>query len=420
MNAERKGLWGNSRFVKLWAGQTISLFGSNITILAIPLAAVTQLRATPTQMGIMQMAQYLPFLVFGLLAGVWVDRRARRPLLIISDIGRMLALGAIPLAAFTGWLSMELLYVVAFVIGTFNLLFEAAYAAFLPMIVPQQELPAGNSRLQTSAAAAEIAGPGLAGWLIQLATAPFALLVDAASFLLSAVVLLRIRVDEPAASTPQRGAILPDLTAGLRAVLSNPYIRALTLCSASSNIFINMHLAIYVLYLTRTIGFTPAQIGLLYSIGSVGGLLGAINAGPIARRIGLGRAVIAETIAVGGAAIAIPLLSLLDGSAFPLLAIAHGIWGFWLPVYIVNAASLRQIMTPNALLGRVTASSRFLSWGAATVGFVIGGVVAEQIGLLPTLIVAGVGLLVSSLWVILSPIRSLERMPVVAEPVAAT
>lgn len=179
-------LWRNANFARLWAGQTISLVGSNITILAIPLAAVSQLHATPTQMGILQMVQYLPFLLFGLLAGVWVDRLPRRPMLMLADAGRAVALTVVPIAAFNNWLSMDVLYGVVFVLGTFNLLFEAAYAAFLPQIVPISDLPGGNSTLQTSAAAAEIAGPGLGGWLIQLWSAAFALLADALSFLASA------------------------------------------------------------------------------------------------------------------------------------------------------------------------------------------------------------------------------------------
>lgn len=410
------GIWHNSNFVKLWAGQTVSLFGSNITLLAIPLAAVTQLAATPFQMGVMQMAQYLPFLLFGLLAGVWVDRLPRRPMLILTDIGRAVALAVVPLAAFNGWLSIEVLYVVTFVVGTFNLFFEAAYAAILPTIVPPQQLAAGNSKLQASAAVAEIAGPGIAGWLVQLVTAAFAILGDMLSFVLSACALVLLRADEtPHLATQARNSIMCDLRDGLNGVLRNGYIRALTFCSASANIFINMHLAIYVLYLTRVLHFTPAQIGLLYSIASVGGLFGAIYADRITRWLGFGRAIIAESIAVGIAAIAIPLFSTLGAQSAPLLALMHGLWGFWLPIYIVNAASLRQMTTPNQLLGRVTASSRFISWGAAAIGFLIGGIVAEQIGLLPTLIIAGVGLLASSAWVIFSPIRSLQTMPCTEE-----
>ena len=406
------GLWRNDRFLKLWAGQTVSLFGSSITLLAIPLLAVSQLQATPTQMGVLQMAQYLPFLLFGLLAGVWVDRLPRRPVLIVADLGRAVALAVIPVAAFYGWLSVELLYGIVFVVGVFNLLFEAAYAAFLPLLVPAQQLPDGNSKLQTSAAAAETAGPGLGGWLIQLGTASFALVVDALSFLISAVVLTTVLVSERSTvSIKSQRNVLADLREGLNVVLRNPYIRPLTLCSASANTFINMHLAIYVLYLSRHLGLTPAQIGLLYSVASLGGLLGAMSAGTVARWLGLGRAIIAESVMVGIALVAIPLFSLLGVKALPLLALAHALWGFWTPVYTVNAASLRQVLTPNHLLGRVTASSRFISWGAAACGFLIGGVVGERVGLFPTLVIAGLGLLLSALWVILSPLRALSSMP---------
>lgn len=404
--------WHNRNFAKLWFGQTVSLFGSNITLLALPLAAATQLAATPVQMGIMQSAQYLPFLLFGLLAGVWVDRMPRRPVMLAADLGRALALAVVPVAAWGGWLSMPVLYAVTFVMGTLNLFFEAAYAAILPALVPANELARGNSKLQTSAAIAEIAGPGLAGWLVGAVTAAGALLGDAASFLVSACALGWMQPEEPArAAVAKRESLWRELRAGLGAVLNNPYVRPLTLCSASANLFINMHLACIILYLTREIALSPAQIGLIFSAGSVGGLLGALVTGRATRRIGVGNAVIGESLAVGVAAILIPLASTTGALALPLLALLQAFWGFWLPLYVVNAASLRQLTTPTRLLGRVTASSRFISWGAAAVGFVLGGVVAEQIGLFTTLLVASAGLLLSAAWVIWSPLRGLRELP---------
>jgi MFS family permease len=405
-------IWHNLNFVKLWSGQTVSVFGSAITSLAIPLTAAMQLNATPLQMGVVQMMGYLPFLLFGLLAGVWVDRLPRRPVLVVADIGRALALVAIPIAAWGGWLSMELMYGVIFVVGTLNLLFEAAYAAFLPTIVPAARLPEGNSRLHASAAVAEIAGPGLAGWLVQVFTAAFSLVVDALSFVASAWFLLLMRVSEtPRASAGARQSLWRELGEGLGAVLRHPYIRPLTFCSASANIFINMHLAIYVLYLTRELQATPGQIGLLYSVGSIGGLFGALYAVRVARRLGVGRAIMTETIVVGVAAIAVPLCTMMGLGALPLLALVHGVWGFWLPIYVVNAATLRQLVTRNDMLGRVTASSRFVSWGGGALGFLLGGLVAEQIGLLPTLLLAGVGVLLSAAWIVFSPVRTLQAMP---------
>ena len=403
--------WHNRNFATLWFGQTVSLFGSNITLLALPLAAATQLAATPVQMGMMQSAQYLPFLLFGLLAGVWVDRMPRRPVMLAADLGRAVALAVVPVAAWGGWLSMPVLYAVTFAMGTLNLFFEAAYAAILPALVPASELARSNSKLQTSAAVAEIAGPGLAGWLVQAGTAAGALLGDAASFLVSAGALFWMRPAEPARAAARRESLWRELREGLAAVLRNPYVRPLTLCSASANIFINMHLACIILYLTREIALSPAQIGLIFSAGSVGGLLGALGTGPITRRIGVGRAVIGESIAVGVAAILIPCASRAGALALPLLALAQAFWGFWLPLYVVNAASLRQLTSPAHMLGRVTASSRFVSWGAAAVGFVLGGALAEQIGLFAALLVAGVGLLVSAAWVIWSPLRGLMELP---------
>lgn len=405
-------LWRNANFMKLWAGQSISLFGTHITLLALPLAAISDLQATPLQMGVMQMAHYLPFLLFGLLAGVWVDRLPRRPVLLLADVGRALALAVIPLAAWNGWLRIEILYIISFVVGTLNLFFEAAYAAFLPQIVPPKQLGEGNGKIQSSAAAAEVVGPGMASWLIQWFTAPLALLWDAGSFVLSAIAFVLLRVEEPQAAPSTRRSIWYDLREGLGVVLRNGTIRALAFCSGSSNMFINMHIAIYVLYLKRDLGMATTTIGLIYSIGGIGGLLGALYASTIARRIGLGRAIIGETQAVGFVATVIPFITLLgSGLMVPLLIGAQVVWSFWLPLYVVNAASLRQTITPNHLLGRVTAASRFISWGAAAIGFLIGGYVAEQIGIFPTLIIAGIGLWLSSLWVVLSPVRSLTTMP---------
>lgn len=410
-------LWRNNNFITFWAGQTISLFGTHISYLAIPLVAATQLQASPTQMGVMQMAQFLPFLLFGLLAGAFVDRLPRKSVMIVADLGRAAAFAVIPLAAYRSWLGMEVLYIVVFVVGIFNLLFEAAYSAFLPKIVARDQLSDSNSKLHASAAAAEIAGPGLGGWLVQVATAAFAVIADAISFVVSGMFLMSIKVEEQISATDaRRSSILRDITEGLKALIENKYIRPMVFCSATANIFISMFQAIYVLYLTRDLNFTPAQIGAMFMLGSIGGLLGALYVGPLTRWMGVGRAILAECIIVGLASTAIPFVSLLGAKAFLVIAFMHALWGFGFPLYIVNSASLRQLTTPEHLLGRVTASSRFISWGAASIGYLIGGLVAESIGLFPTMVIAGLGLLAASLWVIFSPVVSLKEIPHIAHP----
>lgn len=407
----------NNNFITFWAGQTISLFGTHISYLAIPLVAATRLHASPVQMGIMQMAQFLPFLLFGLPAGVFVDRLPRKLVLIAADFGRAAVFVVIPLAAYQGWLDMQVLYIVVFVVGIFNLLFEAAYAAFLPKIVARDQLSDSNSKLHASAAAAEIAGPGLGGWLVQVATAAFAIIADAVSFVLSGLLLMFVQVEEQSSTVDlKRSSVLGDMVGGLKALFENIYIRPMVFCSATANIFISMFHAVYVLYLTRELNFSAAQIGAMFMLGSMGGLLGALYVGPLTRWMGVGRAILSECIIVGLAATAIPFVSLLGAKVFLLITSMHALWGFGFPLYIVNSAGLRQLTTPEHLLGRVTASSRFISWGAAGIGYLVGGMVAEYIGLLSTLIVAGLGLSSASLWVIFSPVVSLKEIPHVNNP----
>src|SRR5437867_8121574 len=228
MRLQFSGLWQHPDFLKLWAGQTVSLLGSSVTGLALPLAAVLVLNATPAQMGIMRAAQYLPFLLLGLFAGVWVDRLRRRPVLILADAGRALLVGSIPVAALLGVLRIDVLYVVALLVGVLTVFFDVAYLAYVPSLVPRDSLTEGNSKLEVSRSFAGMAGPALAGALVQLVTAPVALVVDAASFLVSAASLSLIRTPEPKPAALAHGrSIWRDAGEGLRIVGGHPVLRTL-------------------------------------------------------------------------------------------------------------------------------------------------------------------------------------------------
>lgn len=413
------GLWRHPDFLKLWAGETISLLGSQVSLLAMPLVAALTLHATPLQMGALGTVQYIPWLLVGLFAGAWVDRLRRRPIMVVADLGRAVLLGLIPLAAMAGVLRVEYLYVVGFLVGIMNVFFEVAYTAYLPTLVPHDRLVEGNSKLQVSASVAEIGGPGLAGGLIQLVTAPLAIAVDALSFLVSALSLTWIGTPEsmPAPADDSRN-ILAEIREGLRLVFSNPILRAFALASVTSNFFVDVHLAVFVLYATRELGIPPLILGGIYAIGSLGGLFGSLLAERLANRLGLGRVIVGAQILVTLAVLAIPLSGRQSWIAVPIIVIAEALWGFAVVVYVVNTVSLRQAITPNQFQGRVAASLRFVTWGISPLGFMLGGILGEIIGLQATLLVAGVGPFLSIAWLVLSPVPGL-REPHTPEPIAA-
>src|SRR5438270_2266996 len=286
------GLWSNADFVKLWLGQTVSNFGSGITGIALPLTAVLVLAATPAQMGILGALDGVSVLVIGLLVGVWVDRVRRRPLLIATDLGRAFVLSTIPLAALLGVLGIGQLYVVAALAGVLTVFFNVASAAFIPSLIPQESLVEGNSKLGMSDSLAEIGGPAVAGPLVQLISAPFALLFDALSFLFSACCLGLIHTPEPLPTAlEQRKGIWHDLIEGLRMVLKNPLLRALAGSAGIFSLFGNFVGTLYALYIIRQLGAPPIFLGFLVATGGVSALLGALMAERVVRRFGLGRTV---------------------------------------------------------------------------------------------------------------------------------
>ncbi len=405
------GLWRHADFRKLWIGQTISQFGSQVTLVTLPLVAALTLGATPAQMGILGAAEYAPFLALGLVAGIWVDRLPRRPILIAADLARTALLAVIPVAAWLGALRMELLYVVAALAGCATVFFDVAYQSYLPALVRRDELAEGNSKLEASRSVAQIAGAGLAGGLVQLLTAPVALLVDAASFLLSAAVLGRIRAAEPAAMRrPATRRLRAEIGEGLRVVFGNPLLRPIAACTATSNFFGSIGLAVFVLYVTRELRLAPGLVGVVFAAGNGGALLGAAVAGRVTRRCGLGTAIIGA-IALGGIArLLLPLAGSLPAVALPLLVAAWALLGVGV-IYDIGQVSLRQAITPDHLLGRMNATMRFLVWGTIPLGSLAGGALGEWLGLRPTLVVGALGSLLAPLFPLLSPVRALREQP---------
>lgn len=404
------GLWQSPDFLKLWVGETISLFGSQTTFLALPLVATLTLNASPVQMGWLGTLQYIPWLLVGLFAGAWVDRLRRRPIMIVADFGRAILLGFIPIAALGGFLRIEHLYAVGFLVGILNVFFEVAYAAFLPSLVPREQLVEGNSKLQTSASIAEISGPGLSGWLIQVVSAPVAMIMDSLSFLVSAMFLSWIRTPEPSPDASEnKKSIFQEILHGLRIVLKHPILRAFALTSTVSNFFLDVHLALFILYVTRELGVDPVLLGAMYTVASVGGLIGSLLAERVVRWFGIGGVLMGLQILVGISALIIPLAGRRLIIAVPLIAFAQALWGMAAVIFVVNASSLRQAIVPKDLQGRVMASLRFLTWGISPFGFLLGGTLGERLGLRSTLIIAGYGMLSSFIWLLFSPLRSMRE-----------
>ncbi len=402
-------LWHHSDFRKFWAGRTISLFGSEITMLALPMTAILTLDATPAQLGILTAAATLPSLLVSLPAGAWVDRLHRRPVLIGADWGRALLLGSIPLAAVLGLLRIEYLYLVAALASVLTVFFNVAADSYLPALIPRGQLVEGNSKLAASESLAQIAGPGVGGVLVQLITAPLTILVDAGSFLASAVCLQFIRTDEPSPPAgDQAQRIWHEIGEGLRLLTREPVLRAFAGCSSTLNGFGGIGDALFNLYALRHLAMSPALLGTIYALGSVAWLFGALLVNRVTLRLGLGPTMLLGALLIGVANLLVPLAGVLLGAALPLLVCRSLLLGIANPLYNVTSTSMQQTLTPPRLLGRVNASMEFIGVGTLPLGALVGGMLAEALGVWNALLIGALGGLLAVLWLQLSPVRSLR------------
>jgi MFS family permease len=365
--------------------------------------------------GVLSTFEFLPFVLFGLPAGVWIDRLRRKPVLVVADLGRFLVLGSVPLAYAFDSLTMLQLYIVAFVTGVFTLFFDVAYGAYLPVLVDRRRLVDGNSKLEISRSGAQLAGPGVGGLLVQAFSAPVAILADAVSYIASVISLLLIRKPEPA---PVRESEPPTMRRqigeGLRFVLGNRLLRPLAACIASLNLFSQMAQAVLLLFAVRQLGLSPGAIGGILAAANVGFLVGAFLAARVGRKLGVGPTLISAALLIGVSGVFLPLTT--RALAVPML-LAYGLLGtFGGVIFNVNARSLAQSMTPDRILGRIVATMRFIVWGTIPIGAFFGGVLGGALGLRPTLWIAAAGMLASFIPPLLSPVRRLLDMPKMIEP----
>lgn len=407
-----RGLWGNAPFMKFWLGETVSLFGSQVTLLALPLTAVLVLHVNVEQLGLLRTVEWLPYIPFPLLLGVWVDRRRRRPLMIGANIVRACLIGLVPLLSLLHLLQLSPLYIIAFCTGVCTVLFDLCWQSFVPGMVPTEDLIEANSKLAASAAAAEVGGPGIAGVLVQLLTAPLALFADSMSFLLSVLSLLLIQKPEPLIERTQHAHWFKEIGDGLRLTFRNPYIRTLTLQASAWNFFFAILDTVFLLYALRELGFSPSLLGLIYATGAIGGLLGSALATLLMKRFHLG-IVICATFTLGS--VPFLLLSAVTGSHTIVLVVCVIVFFLVrtaLGIYTVISISLRQAVTPHSMMGRVSASTRVLTYGATTLGALVSGFLGATIGVRSSLLVAGCGFIVALLPIFFSPLLRLKAMPV--------
>lgn len=406
-------LWSHGDFMKFWFGETVSLFGSQVTFLALPLTAVIVLGVSPEQLGVLRFLEYFPFILFTLVFGVWVDRHRRRPVMMVANLARGLLIGLIPLLAALDLLHLSVLYAVAFTAGIFTVLFELSWLSYVPGIVPKPHLIEANSKVATSASSAEVAGPGLAGFLVQLLSAPTALIVDAVSYVVSLVSLLLIRTPEPEPAVPDAGRrhLLAEIADGVRTVVAQPFLRVTAVQGAVWNFAFMAGDPIFLLYLIRQLHFRAGVVGTIYALGAVGGVLGAGASSAASRRAGFG---VAYTVAVCFGSLSAFLLPAAGGPnsvKAVLFVVAFFLLRFGLGLSNVLAITLRQTVTPNNMLGRVNASMRTILYGVGTLGALVGGVLAQALGLRPALFVAACLYAVSLVPVLVSAIPRLSALP---------
>jgi MFS family permease len=402
----RGRLWRDGEFLKLWAGQGISEIGSQVSVLALPTVAILLLGATPFQVGLLAAFESLAFPVLGLVAGVYVDRLRRRPIMIVCDLGRLIALSSVPIAFIFNVLAMPQLYVVALVTGVGTVFFDVAYQSYLPALIPRPDLVEGNTKLQVTSSVAQMAGPALAGILIQLIGPARAVVVDAASFLVSVGSLWWIRRPEPSPrpeAESGRGGFRSEMWEGIRFVFGNSTIWKIAGSTSTSNLGGNIFFAVYLIFAYRVLHLSPGTVGFIFGVGAAGGLLGALIASWIARHIGLGPTLFVSIVSGGMAAILVPIAQF--GWTVPLLLVSTLIASFTNPVYNINQVSLRQAITPDRVQGRMNATVRTVIWGTMPIGAFIGGVIGSTYGLLPAMYIGIAIWLLAGFWILLGPIR---------------
>jgi MFS family permease len=399
-------------FRRFWTGETISLFGDQITLLALPLVGVLALDASPAQMGYLGAASLFPGLLFSLHAGAWVDRRGRRrQTMIATALGRAALLATIPLAYWFDLLTLTQLYVVSFLVGTLSVVFFVSYSTLFVSLVKREHYLEASSLLNGSRAFSYIAGPSVGGLLVQAFSAAGALVVDTFSFLASALALSTIDPVEPPTEKAERGHV----KAGIRYIRHSAIVRSALLATATINFFNFVFWALFILYVTRSLDVTPGVLGLILGSASVGGLIGSVVTGRINRRIGAGPAFALGCVLFPVPLVLVPLAGGSDLTVYACLFAAEFLSGFGVMVLDITAASINAALIPDRLRARVSGAYMVVNYGVRPLGSLLGGALGTWIGLRETLWIGAVGATLGVIWLLPSPLLRMRELPEPAE-----
>ncbi len=401
------GLLREVRFRRYWIGQSASLLGSQVSGMAVPLTAVLVLGAESESMGLLTAVRLLPALLFSIHAGVWIERLGnRRLIMIFSDLARAVFTFLIPVAYVLGWLSLWTLLALTFLVGTFGVLFRVASSTLFVSLVPRERYVEANSLLTGSRSMAFIAGPGIGGFLVQLFTAPGALVADGLSFVASALSLATIRTEEPPPAPAERGSV----SAGLRYLLGSPVVRAVTAASATANLFLAIYFALYVLYATRSLGVSPVELGLILGPGSAGGLVGSAMAGRVIRRIGLGRTFLIGVLLFTVPMLLVPMAGGPHRLVLGMLVVAECLSGMGVMLLDISKGSILSAAVPDEIRNRTMGAVGFIENGVFAAGALLGGALPALIGLHATMWVATAGACLGVLWLLPSAVVRLHAV----------
>lgn len=419
--AERRRLIRDPGFLRLWAAETVSHLGSGITAFALPIVAIRLLDAGAFEVALLNLADFLPFLLIGLVAGAIVDRLSRRMVLVAGDFGRAALLLLIPLSYLLGTLSLPLLVAIGFSVGVLTVFFDVAYQSYLPSLIPRESLVEGNSKLELSRNAAGLLGPGIAGIVIAAVRAPIAIVLDALSFLLSGALLLSIRTrnEEANAGDQERNSkrgdgssLRSDIVAGVRFVFRNPALRTIGATTATSNLFSTMANTLLFLFAIRELKMSEALVGAAFTISGIGGLVAAAAADRISKRLGVGRTILimaplagpfTALVAAGQQGADVLNVALIAAAGF--VGLGSG------TIYNINQVSLRQAITPEPMQGRMNATMRWFVWGTIPIGALLGGALGEAIGIRETIAIGGALATLAFIPLLFGPVPRVRTMP---------